>query len=98
MSRGVCASNTELEAVFQHVFVAKKVRSDTAIGENPVSVAYLCGEFGAEDFADLFIGFSVLLIGAGGTIELVAQHLKQSNKIGGSKSHLRSGSKSRRAI
>ena len=78
VSRGVCAINNELEAVFQHVFaVAKKVRSDTAIGENPVSVAYAAVSLAQRIFADLS-SVSVLLIGAGDTIELVAQHLKQS--------------------
>ncbi len=78
VSRDICAINSELEAVFQHVFaVAKKVRRDTAIGENPVSVAYAAVSLAQRIFADL-LSVSVLLIGAGDTIELVAQHLKQS--------------------
>ena len=57
VSRGVCAINTELEAVFQHVFaVAKKVRSDTAIGENPVSVAYAAVSL-AQRFLLIFYRF-----------------------------------------
>ncbi len=78
VSRGVGAISTELEATFQHVFsVAKRVRSDTAIGENPVSVAYAAVSLAQRIFADLS-SVSVLLIGAGDTIELVAQHLKHS--------------------
>ena len=41
VSRGVNALGAELGPALEHVFaVAKKVRSGTAIGESPVSVAY----------------------------------------------------------
>ncbi len=66
---------SQLKRLFHHTFsVAKKVRTDTAIGSSPVSVAYA-----AVNLADqFFAGFSkhtALLIGAGTTIELVAKHL-----------------------
>ncbi|WP_027855677.1 glutamyl-tRNA reductase [Marinobacterium litorale] len=68
----------ELGRLFQHTFsIAKQVRTETAIGQNPVSVAYAAVSLAQHIFADL--GESrALLIGAGETIELVARHLKQA--------------------
>ncbi len=64
-----------LHDAFQRVFsVAKKVRSETAIGENPVSVAYAAVSLAQQIFSDLKED-TALLIGAGETIELVARHL-----------------------
>ncbi|SDJ85174.1 glutamyl-tRNA reductase [Microbulbifer yueqingensis] len=66
-----------LHGVFQQVFaVAKKVRTETAIGENPVSVAYAAVALASRIFTDL-TRQTALLIGAGETIELVARHLKE---------------------
>ncbi len=63
--------------LFQHTFsVAKQVRTDTAIGSSPVSVAYAGVSLASRVFADLS-SLTVLLIGAGETIELVARHLKE---------------------
>ena len=68
---------TKLHDVFQQVFsVAKRVRSETAIGENPVSVAYAAVSLAQQIFSDLKQD-TALLIGAGETIELVARHLKE---------------------
>lgn len=65
----------ELGQLFQQTFaVAKKVRTDTAIGENPVSVAYAAVSLAQHIFSDLAES-KALLIGAGETIELVARHL-----------------------
>lgn len=65
-----------LHTAFQQVFsVAKKVRTETAIGENPVSVAYAAVSLAQQIFADL-AQQSALLIGAGEMIELVARHLR----------------------
>lgn len=68
----------ELGRLFQQTFsVAKQVRTDTAIGENPVSVAYAAVSLAQHIFSDL--GDSkALLVGAGETIELVARHLSQA--------------------
>jgi len=78
VSRQLNAIGVELEPAFQRVFaVAKKVRSDTAIGENPVSVAFAAVTLAQRIFADLS-SVAVLLVGAGDTIELVAQHLMNS--------------------
>jgi len=57
--------------------VAKKVRTDTAIGKNSVSVASTAVVMASQLFADLKT-CNVLLIGAGQTIELVGRHLKNS--------------------
>ncbi|MEH6580353.1 MAG: glutamyl-tRNA reductase [Halioglobus sp.] len=65
----------ELGRLFPRIFsVAKRVRTDTAIGENPVSVAYAAVDLAGHIFADLK-ATSALLVGAGETIELVARHL-----------------------
>ncbi|KZY29206.1 MULTISPECIES: glutamyl-tRNA reductase [unclassified Oleiphilus] len=68
----------KLGRLFEHCFsVAKKVRTDTAIGENPVSVAAAAVNMARQLFSD-FSDNTALLIGAGKTTELVARHLKQS--------------------
>lgn len=66
---------TKLSRLFQHTFsVAKKVRTDTEIGANPVSVAYAAVSLANQFFAG-FSRHTALLVGAGATIELVARHL-----------------------
>jgi len=66
-----------LHRLFQYAFaVAKQVRTDTRIGEHPVSVAYATVHLARQIFAD-FSKLTALLIGAGETIELVAQHLRE---------------------
>ncbi len=72
-----------LNYAMQHTFnYAKKVRTQTAIGENPVSVAYAAVHLSQRIFSDL-ASTSVLLVGAGDTINLVARHLleKKVKKI-----------------
>lgn len=69
-------ATSNLHRVFSHVFsVAKRVRTDTAIGENPVSVAYAAVNITQHIFSKLS-ECTALLIGAGETIELVARHLR----------------------
>ena len=64
-----------LDRLFQSTFnMAKQVRTDTAIGENPVSVAFAAVSLARQIFADLRRS-TALLIGAGETIALVARHL-----------------------
>ena len=66
---------SELGRLFPRVFsIAKRVRTDTAIGENPVSVAYAAVDLAGHIFTDLSQS-NALLVGAGETIELVARHL-----------------------
>ncbi len=75
------ALNSILDRLFQHSFsVAKRVRTDTEIGANPVSVAFAAVSLSKQIFGKLD-QLSALLIGAGETIELVSRHLK-SQQIG----------------
>lgn len=78
VSREHNALGSVLFDAFHQVFsVAKRVRSETAIGENPVSVAYAAVSLAQQIFSDLKED-TALLIGAGETIELVARHLAES--------------------
>lgn len=80
-ARGDNAINSILDRLFQHSFsVAKRVRTDTEIGSNPVSVAFAAVNLSKQIFGNLNEQHA-LLIGAGETIELVARHLK-SQQIG----------------
>ena len=68
-------ATSHLIRMFQSAFnMAKYVRTHTAIGENPVSVAYAAVAMAKQIFARLE-DQTALLIGAGETIELVARHL-----------------------
>jgi len=70
-----------LGRLFQHSFtVAKQVRTDTAIGSSPVSVAFAAVSLAKQIFSNL-ADSTALLIGAGETIELAARHL-YDNGIG----------------
>lgn len=65
----------QLNKLFQHTFaVAKQIRTDTAIGASPVSVAFAAVSLARQIFGDLGKQ-TALLIGAGETIELAARHL-----------------------
>lgn len=64
-----------LNKLFQNTFsVAKHIRSTTTIGHNAVSVAYAAVALSKQIFTDI-TAKTVLLIGAGETIELVCRHL-----------------------
>lgn len=68
----------QLDRLFQHAFTtAKRARTDTRIGANPVSVASAAVRLAQESFARLEDS-TVLLVGAGETIELAARHLVQA--------------------
>jgi glutamyl-tRNA reductase len=78
LARGAQTLKAPLERLFQNTFaVAKRVRSDTRIGANPVSVAFTAVRLAERVFANL-ADASVLLIGAGETIELAARHLTEA--------------------
>ncbi len=65
--------------LFEHAFaVAKNVRTDTAIGASPVSVAFAAVSLAKQIFAELKEQ-TALLIGAGETIELTARHLRSQH-------------------
>jgi len=67
-----------LNRLFQQTFtVAKRVRTDTAVGASPVSVAYAAVTLARQIFASL-ADQTVMMIGAGETIELTARHLKEN--------------------
>lgn len=67
--------DTGLNRLFQNAFaVAKRARTETRIGASPVSVAFAAVRLASQIFADLRKA-TVLLIGAGDTIELTARHL-----------------------
>jgi len=63
-------------------FIAKRIRSDTGIGDHAVSISYAAIELGRKIFGDLQ-GKPVLLIGAGDMAELAVEHLMRhrSGKI-----------------
>ncbi len=66
-----------LGRLFQATFsTAKTVRTDTAIGENPVSVAFAAVSLARQIFTDLSQS-QALLVGAGETMTLVARHLHE---------------------
>ena len=78
LARDAHTLRAPLERLFQNTFaVAKRVRSDTRIGANPVSVAFTAVRLAERVFADLGQA-CVLLIGAGETIELAARHLTEA--------------------
>jgi glutamyl-tRNA reductase len=67
-----------LDRLFQQTFsVAKRVRTDTRVGAHPVSVAFAAVRLARQAFARLEEA-TVLLIGAGDTIELAARHLAEA--------------------
>lgn len=66
-----------LDRLFQRTFaVAKQVRTDTAIGSSPVSIAFSAVTLAKQIFASLEEQ-TAMLIGAGETIDLAARHLHQ---------------------
>jgi len=76
-ARGAGTLGGQLDRLFQHAFAtAKRARTDTRIGANPVSVASAAVRLAQESFARLEES-TVLLIGAGETIELAARHLSE---------------------
>src|ERR1041384_4061780 len=64
-----------LNRLVHHTFrVAKRVRNETGIAANAVSISYMAVELGKKIF-DSLKGCTVLLIGAGEMAELSARHL-----------------------
>ena len=72
-------AGSTLKRLMQHTFLtAKKVRTRTGIGSNPVSVAFAAVNLAKQIFSQMDTK-TALLIGAGETIELVGKHLKTAN-------------------
>jgi len=64
-----------LNRLVHHTFrVAKRVRTETGIAANAVSISYMAVELGKKIF-DSLKGHTILLIGAGEMAELSARHL-----------------------
>jgi glutamyl-tRNA reductase len=75
VARGVGAVHSHLDALVTRSFaVAKRVRSETAVGSSAVSVASVAVELAKKIFGSLQ-GKTVYLVGAGKMSELAARHL-----------------------
>src|SRR5690606_9685696 len=75
LARDSGAIGHHLDRLFQQTFsVAKRARTDTRVGANPISVASTAVRLAQDSFARLDDS-TVLLVGAGETIELAARHL-----------------------
>ena len=82
LSRDLKLAGGNLSQAFEAAFsVAKEVRTGTAIGASPVSVAYAAVTLAGRIFSDLS-RLRVLLVGAGRTIELAARHLTEKKVCG----------------
>ncbi|MBR7276815.1 glutamyl-tRNA reductase, partial [Klebsiella pneumoniae] len=67
----------EVERMFQDAFsVAKRVRTEADMGASAVSVAFAACALARQIFESLS-RVTVLLVGAGETIGLVARHLRE---------------------
>ena len=74
-ARAVGAVHSQLDLLLTRAFaVAKRVRSETAVGSSAVSVASVAVELAKKIFGSLQ-GKSVFLVGAGKMSELAARHL-----------------------
>ncbi len=66
-----------LRQVFPYVFSAsKRVRNQSGIGNNPVSIAYAAAQLISQLFSDVAL-LNVFIIGSGDTSSLVAKYLQQ---------------------
>ena len=78
LARGTGTLGPELNLLSQGaLYAAKRVRTDTDIGKNPVSMAYVAVTMAQQVIEDLRAA-KALLIGAGEIIELVSRHLQRA--------------------
>jgi glutamyl-tRNA reductase len=76
IARAVGAVQTNLDLLLSRAFaVAKRVRTETAIGSSAVSVASVAVELARKIFGNLH-GRNVYVVGAGKMSELAARHLR----------------------
>jgi glutamyl-tRNA reductase len=76
LARAVGSVHSDLDALMTRAFaVAKRVRTETAVGSSSVSVASAAVELAGKIFGSLE-GKRVYLVGAGKMSELAARHLK----------------------
>src|ERR1051326_2554900 len=74
-ARAVGAVRSQLDQLFTRAFaVAKRVRSETAVGSSSVSIASVAVELAKKIFGSLE-GKTVFVVGAGKMSELAARHL-----------------------
>ena len=74
-ARAVGAARGQLDQLFSRAFaVAKRVRTETAVGSSSVSIASVAVELAKKIFGTLQ-GKSVFIVGAGKMSELAARHL-----------------------
>jgi len=77
-AKSVGSVNGFLDGLLTRAFsVAKRVRSETEIGQSAVSISYAAVELAREIFGNLS-GHAILLIGAGKMSELAARHLHRA--------------------
>src|SRR5581483_8647626 len=75
VARAAGAVNSQLDSLLTRAFaVAKRVRTETAVGSSAVSVASVAVELAEKIFGSLH-GKTVYLVGAGKMSELAARHL-----------------------
>ena len=68
---------TNLQHVFQYVFRAtKRIRTQSGIGKNPISIAYAAVQLIGQIFSD-YKSLNVFVIGSGETASLVAKYLHE---------------------
>ena len=68
---------TKLRPIFEYIFsAAKRIRTQSGVGNNPVSVAYTAVQQ-ISQFSTDYKSLRVLLIGSGETASLVAKYLHQ---------------------
>jgi len=78
VAKGIGALHGALDMLTTRSFqVAKRVRTETGIGENAVSISFAAVELARRIFGQLR-GKRVLILGAGKMSELAARHLRQA--------------------
>lgn len=80
-SRDMGLIGTELEQILQAAYgVAKRVRTETEIGEGPVSIAAAAVQVARDVFGTLD-GLHILVLGLGDIAELMLQHFRQAGVL-----------------
>lgn len=81
-ARDLGATNGVLNTLFQQaITVGKRVRTETKIDQNAVSISYAAVELAKQTFGDL-TGKTIMIVGAGKMSALTAKHLL-SHGVGG---------------
>lgn len=77
-ARRVGTIKSNLQTIFQYVFSAsKRIRHQSGIGKNPISIAYAAVQLIGQTFSD-YSSLNVFLIGSGETSSLVAKYLHKA--------------------